>query len=310
MNAKDIAVTAGLMAFIAGLPVVAGTTLDPDRDCPREVPYELGASEFEAGDSIIIQTVRGSSDLILTGETYCVTGTYTLASQDEADISLFATTTNRRSSPSPVDAQQTMRVMRGTGSFLLLKRMTDDGYLHVTFYSRKNGQGFGGVYFGQGQGVLRDKHFSYHGAASRLVTTAAAGRVSTDGPNQVLFNYLGNPVPPPPNMDSAYTKEGLTQAMQTAAQSAGITLAKLEIDDSEFPFLVGVAFANPADKAKLIEQIRGMTSYSTSGSVGGEATYAVNIVPYNAYPPDAAQRIHRRMMLREAVLYDKIVGVR
>ena len=36
-------------------------------------------------------------------------------------------------------------------------------------------------------------------------------------------------------MDAAYTKEGLTRAMQAAAQAAGISLVKLEIDDSGIP---------------------------------------------------------------------------
>jgi hypothetical protein len=76
--------------------------------------------------------------------------------------------------------------------------------------------------------------------------------------------------------------------------------------DSEFPFLLGVVFANASDKPKLIEQIRKMPVYATSGGVGGEITYAMNIVPYQAFPPEAAQRIYRRMTLREAVLHEKI----
>jgi len=71
------------------------------------------------------------------------------------------------------------------------------------------------------------------------------------GPNQVMFDYLGNPVAPPANTDVAYTKEGLASAMQDAAQAANITLTKVEIDDSEFPFLVGVVCAGKGDMAKL-----------------------------------------------------------
>ncbi len=298
MKAQHLKYLSASLALASTLSASPQTTIDPERDCPHNVKIELGSSEFEPGDSITIQEMRGSSELIQTGGTYCLTGTYTLASQDEADLSLFATTTSR--TPSPIDPQQTMRVTKGTGSFHLMKRMTEDGYLHVTFYSRKTGQGFGGVYFGQGNWVLRDKHFSYR----------ATEAVSSTGPNQVLFEYLGNPVPPPSNMDSAYTREGLTQAMQEAAQNAGITLAKLEIDDSEFPFLIGVAFANPNDKLKLIERIRKISVYASSGGVGGEITYAMNIVPYQAFPQDAAQRIYRRMTLREAVLHDRIAGVR
>ena len=230
----------GLAAACAALPLLAGTSSpgNPPQDFPHAVPYELGDSEFAPGDSITIQELRGTTDDIRPGGTYCVTGAYTLNSQEEADLSFFATTTNK--TRTPIDAQQTVRVMKGTGSFRLIKRVTDEGYLHLTFYSRATGPGIGGVYFGQGQWVLREKHFSYRDSASRPEKPDVRESVSFTGPNQVLFNYLGNPVAPPANLDAAYTKEGLTHAMQVAAQNAGISLVKIEIDDSEFPFLVGV----------------------------------------------------------------------
>ena len=96
--------------------------------------------------------------------------------------------------------------------------------------------------------------------------------------------------------------------MSTAAQNAWIAFVKIEIDDSEFPFLIGITFANPGDKPKLIEQIRKAPSYSTSGGVGGETTYAMNIVPYHAFPVDNGQRIYRRLTLREAMLHEKLLG--
>ncbi len=107
-------------------------------------------------------------------------------------------------------------------------------------------------------------------------------------------------------MDAAYTKEGLTSAMQEAAQAANITLTKVEVDDSEFPFLVGVFCANKGDAEKLKEQIRKMTAYNYTGGIGGDTLMAMNLVPYSAFPTDAHERIPHRMMLREAVLYDKM----
>jgi hypothetical protein len=134
---------------------------------------------------------------------------------------------------------------------------------------------------------------------------ALANGLSMDGPNQILFNYLGNPVEPPADMNPVYTKEGLTKSIQSAAQNAGISLKRLEIDDSEFPFLVGVICeSGQADKLK--EQIRKMPDYTWAGGVGGDTSYAMNIVPYRAFPPEAGQRIYRRLLLREAVLLDKI----
>jgi hypothetical protein len=126
------------------------------------------------------------------------------------------------------------------------------------------------------------------------------------GPNHVLFDYLGNPVAPPPNMDAAYTKEGLTSAMQEAAQAANITLTKVEIDDSEFPFLVGVVCANKGDREKLKEQIRKVAAFNYGGGVDSDTTLAMNLVPHSAFPADARERIYHRMMLREAVLFDKM----
>jgi hypothetical protein len=128
------------------------------------------------------------------------------------------------------------------------------------------------------------------------------------GPNQVLFDYLGDPVAPPPKMDAAYTKQGLTSAMQDAAQAANITVTKVEVDDSEFPFLVGVVCANRGDLEKLKEQIRKMTAYNYTGGVGGDTRMVMNLVPYSAFPTDASQRIYHRMMLREAILSDRING--
>ena len=128
------------------------------------------------------------------------------------------------------------------------------------------------------------------------------------GPNQVMFDYLGNPVAPPANTDAAYSKEGLASAMQDAAQAANITLTKVEIDDSEFPFLVGVVCAGKGDMAKLKDQIRKMAVYEYSGGIGGDTRMVMNLVPYRTFPMDASQRIIHRMMLREAILSDKING--
>jgi len=268
------------------------------------VPFELGDSEFAPGDSITIQELRGTSDEVRTGETYCVTGTYTLSTEASARLAFYATTTNVVTTP--VGPQQTVSVQKGTGSFRLIKRMTEPGYLHLTFYA--HGHGIGGVYFGQGQWVLRDKHWSYRQEASRSEKPEANEPISSAGPNEILYEYLGNPVAPPANLDAAYTREGLTQGMQTAAQNAGISLVKLEIDDSEFPCLVGVVVANRGDLQKLKEQIRKVAAFNYTGGVGGDTSYAMNLVPYTAFPWKARQWIDHRMMLREEILSDKING--
>src|SRR5512137_3094162 len=87
-----------LLALTLALAASAATN-DTAADFPSAVPFELGMTEFLPGDSITIQSVRGTSPTIRTGETYCVEGTYTLASKDEADLAVFATTTSAVSVP-------------------------------------------------------------------------------------------------------------------------------------------------------------------------------------------------------------------
>jgi hypothetical protein len=306
MKTNVLKLLSALVVLRAALPLIAESTSSsqPDADFPRAVQFEIGSADFPPGDSITIKELRGDSDEIHPGGIYCVSGTYTLSSQDEADLAFYATTTNRVSTPT--DPKQIVHITKGTGTFRLIKKMTDHGYLHVTFYSRATGHGFGGVYFGQGQWVLREKNFSYRHEAMRASAADSHESVSATGPNRVLFNYLGNPVVPPADMDAAYTKEGLTRAMQSAAQNAGVSLVKLEIDDSEFPFLIGLVFAEKGDKEKFMAQIGGMKAYARSGGVGGEMSYAMNLVPHHAFPSDTSERIYHRMMLREAVLCDKI----
>jgi hypothetical protein len=128
------------------------------------------------------------------------------------------------------------------------------------------------------------------------------------GPNRVLLEYLGDPVAPPATLDAAYTKQGLAHGMQTAAQAAGISLVKLEMDDSEFPCLVGIVCANRDDRQKLEDQISRMPGYNYNGGWGGNDMRAMNLVPVNAWPNDARQQIWRRTPLREQILGDKISG--
>lgn len=300
MNTKSKLITL-LIAACAALPVLAQTNSE---DLPNLVQFELGDSGFLSGDSITIQEMRGTSDGFQPGETYSVTGTYTLASHDEADLCFYATTTNATSTPT--DPAQCVHLTNGTGSFHLIKKMYEVGYLHVSFYSHTGS--FGGVYFGQGQWVLRNSHFDFTGASSQPAQAATSDAASTNSPNQALFEYLGNPVQPPADMNAAYTKEGLTQAVQSAAQAAGISLVNLQVDDSEFPFLVGVTFAKKGDEEKLKEQIFANAAYASSGGVGGDFSCAMNIVPSSAFPDGTRRSIYHRMTLREAVLCDKLTA--
>ena len=271
---------AALFARVATVAAQPGQS-----EFPYQVPYELGTAKFAPGDNITITAVRGTRDVITTNETYCVEGTYTLSSKDKAQLGFYETVAN--SGPTPVDPRQVADITRGSGTFRLIQTTHELGYLHVSFY---DGNGFGGVYFGQGEWVLK-KRF---------------GRGNARKSNQPLFEYLGNPVVPPDNLDPAYARSGLSNTISLAAQNAGVTLKKIEMDDSEFPCLIGVV-TETGDFDKLEAQIKKLIG-EFDGSVGNSTCHAFNIVPWRAFPADAAQRIGRRLGVREEMLYDKLTA--
>jgi hypothetical protein len=188
--------------------------------------------------------------------------------------------------------------------------MREEGYLHVSFYPVPGGNCFGGVYFGQDKWVLRHKGWSYldthaHSSDHTTAGSSTGAPASLTGPNQTLLEYLGDPVEPPADMDPAYSKDGLIKAIQTAAQKAGITVKRVEIDDSEFPFLVGV-ICMEGDYPNLSDQLRKMDGYEYAGSVGGRTHTAMNVVPYRVFPPALGERIGHRTGLRMQVLQNKL----
>jgi hypothetical protein len=263
------------------------------KDFPCSVPFELGDAQFRHGDSIIIRQVRGTSEKIMVGGTYSVDGTYTLSSMEEADLAFYSTTSSTNSAP--VDPKQKVRIKKGSGSFHLVKTINENGYLHVSFYP-----GAFGVYFGQENWVLRG--------------SVPIHSLSLAGANQTLLEYLGNPVDPPANLDARYTKEGLVNAVQLAARNAGITVKRVVIDDSEYPFLVGVVCGG-SDAVQLKAQIKKMDGYEYGGAVGNDTNAdgsdtcnTFSMIPYQAHPKQAVQFIAHRLMLRQQVFYNKLVN--
>jgi hypothetical protein len=261
-------------------------------DFPYLVPCELGEAEFAPGDNITITRVLGTSAAITTNQSFCVEGTYTLASRDQADLCLFVTTSQTNSTP--IEPPQTVRITNGTGTFRLVKTMAEEGYPHVTFYTVPHGRGFGGVYFGQAPWILSKKGWSY-----------LDKQADTAGANQTLCEYLGDPVPPPPGLNPQYTTEGLSNAVQLAASQAGLAFTRLVIDDSEFPGVIAIVIAD-GDIDKINPKIKAMAGYEYNGSISSSTCKVFNIVPYSAYPSDVAQRIGRRIGLRRQVLFDRV----
>jgi hypothetical protein len=124
--------------------------------------------------------------------------------------------------------------------------------------------------------------------------------------NRALLEYIGEPVEPPANMDARYTREGIISAVQVAAKNAGVSLQGLEVEDSEYPFLVGV-FCGPQDYAKLVDEIKKLDGYGYSGGVGGSDSYhSLNITPAGTYPTAAREQINHRVMLRQGAFYQRL----
>lgn len=275
---------------------------------PYEVAFKLGSSVFAPGDNITIKEVRGTSKKIAVGGTYSVSGTYTLSSRDEARLSFFGTSLSY-SGPTPIDPRQTVRIQKGSGSFYLVKTMADDSYLHVSFYS---GEDFGGVYFGQGDRIYHG-HMSLQSHNDSITTGSSSGEpISLSGPNKALLEYLGNPVLPPANMDERYTAQGLTATVLLAARNANIEVKNIMIDDSEFPFLVGV-ICGGSDVVKLKNELKKIAGYEYGGGVGNDVNSdgsdtcnVFNIVPYRAFPSGTEQQIYHRLILRAAVFNEQI----
>ncbi|HXC37209.1 MAG TPA: hypothetical protein VNV43_15135 [Candidatus Acidoferrales bacterium] len=298
------------LAFALTLSHAMADSVITNENLPYRTSFELGSSAFAPGDSITIKKLRGTSKKVEVGGTYSVEGTYTLNSKDEATLAFFDTSVGY-SGPTPVDPKQRIRIKKGSGSFYLVKTMDDDGYLHVSFY---RGESFGGVYFGQGNRVYHeplslDSHSDSTGDNSG---NTAHEPLSYSGPNQALFNYLGNPVMPPANMDQRYTANGLTSAIQQAARNAGIAVKSVAVDDSEYPLLVCVVCGG-SDAAKLKAALKSMPGYQYGGGVGNDSNNdgsdtcnAFCIVPHSAFPQGTADQIYHRLMLREAVFYDQV----
>jgi hypothetical protein len=136
-------------------------------------------------------------------------------------------------------------------------------------------------------------------------STSRTASTDNSGASPVM-TYLGEAVQPPSNLAAAYTKDGLLSAIQDAARNAGISLKKVEIETSEFPFLCGVTCASEADFEKLKSQLKQMDAYEYNGSVSSHTSYAFNLVPYRTYPSDTSSRITRRTMLRQQMFFDQL----
>ena len=132
--------TAVLAMWMMGAAVLAAPEQEP-------TVTMLGPKAFRDGDVIEILDVRATSPKLEQGDSLTVRGRFRLESYDDAQLALYLTQTEG-DGVEEVDPDQTICVKKGRGEFELKTTIKHRGALHVTYYHRRTGKPFGGVYFG------------------------------------------------------------------------------------------------------------------------------------------------------------------
>ncbi|HEX4412131.1 MAG TPA: M56 family metallopeptidase, partial [Lacipirellulaceae bacterium] len=120
-----------------------------------EVKFEKGVSKFLDGDDITIDEIRGNAKVIEPGNNYWIRGKYKLHSHPDAQLSAFTTAKEAKDGTGPIQSVQTQKISRGEAEFTIILPMTVQGWPHLSFYATDSGDGFGGIYFGTGENVLK-----------------------------------------------------------------------------------------------------------------------------------------------------------
>jgi hypothetical protein len=128
------------------------------------VEIVIGDSQYYNEDNVTIDTVESSGSGFSVGAVVTVKGTYTLNSLTEAELGFYSTVSlkdGEKPTPVPVELSQRVEARNGKHSFSLSMVVRDTGNPHLTFYHRKTGKPFGGVYFGDKRNVLMKKGWTY-----------------------------------------------------------------------------------------------------------------------------------------------------
>jgi beta-lactamase regulating signal transducer with metallopeptidase domain len=140
----------------------AGTPASPS-ELSRVVHFEVGQTSLREGDKITIEEVSGTSDKMTEGNLYAVKGTYKLTSAKRAILAAYTTADSQDPKAMQMQAIPDMKTQRivvdkGEGRFKLIFYMWYNGNPHVSFYPAEGGSVFGGVYFGTGNSVLKERN--------------------------------------------------------------------------------------------------------------------------------------------------------
>ncbi len=93
-------------------------------------------------------------------------------------------------------------------------------------------------------------------------------------------------------IDARYTADGLRLAFAALCQQLGYRALRVEIDQSEFPFLVHGVLHGPCDYREIRDGVNTMRGYAYTGSVtnvlhqGAVTVFALNMIPSSEYVSD------------------------
>lgn len=135
---------------------VEPTKLPSKSEFKYEVKFENGVSKFLDGDDITIDEIRSNVKTIEPGNNYWVHGKYKLHSHPTAQLSAFTTAKEAKDGTGPIQSIQTQKISHGDAEFTIILPMTVRGWPHLSFYNTATGEGFGGIYFGNGDSVLKE----------------------------------------------------------------------------------------------------------------------------------------------------------
>jgi hypothetical protein len=125
----------------------------PPEKLTHVLKVELRRAQFLDGDSIQITEVRSDKPDFEVDGTYQITGTYTLASHDQATLSISCTAKDPKNGWGNMGDAERSKILRGSGTFTVTERMSCEGFPHLTL-SAQDGN-FGDVYFGSGEWLAK-----------------------------------------------------------------------------------------------------------------------------------------------------------
>ncbi len=273
------------------------------------LPHKIAiASEakktFRASDRIDIEEVTGTAPDFRVGETYRVKGVCRQTTLSNGELYLGNTSTGSNAITAAQGSTNHVKLAQGATSFDFIFTLHRPGRLHVTMYDLDNhsltDNAYAGLFLGPVTGQAPDA------AAGKKEGTPASGD-SYHKANEAILAYLGQPVPPPAELDNKFSAKGLLAAFTGLCEKEGYPIKELMVDDREFPFLVFGRIAGKKDINGFTKELGPMEPYVYGGSVigrteTGENFFSVNLTPSSNYPANAAQACRRRLMIRMEML--------